>query len=113
MFKKLKSLFSKKDDNVLCGITLYVEKDGQIYVDVRMIDESDETIESLATMLSMYTPSSFFQVSSIIKIQLESAGKEDLYIKIIEKAAGIITFDQEDIDEEYSEKPCINPTDMI
>ena len=71
MFKKLKSLFSKKDDNVLCGITLYVEKDGQIYVDVRMIDESDETIESLATMLSMYTPSSFFQVSSIIKIQLE------------------------------------------
>lgn len=112
MFKKLKSFFSKKS-SAIAGITIYVEEDGNIYVDVRIADESEKTIESLASTLSMYTPSAFFQVTSVIKNQLESAGKQDLYLKIIEKTAGMITFDQEDIDEEYSEEPCINPSDMI
>tara|TARA_Y100001972_G_scaffold85664_1_gene104824 strand:- start:1780 stop:2148 length:369 start_codon:yes stop_codon:yes gene_type:complete len=112
MFKKLKSLFSKKSE-VKAGITVYVEDDGQVYVDVRIVDDSDETVECLASLICMYSPSAFFQVTSVIKTQLESAGKQELYVKIIEKAAGMITFDQEDINAQYSEEPCINPSDMI
>ena len=112
MFKKLKGLFSKKSE-VKAGITIYVDEDSQIYVDVKIIDDSEETIEYLASLICMYSPSAFFQVTSVIKTQLESAGKQDLYVKIIEKAAGMITFDQEDIDAQYSEEPCINPSDMI
>ena len=41
----------------------------------------------------MYSPSAFFQVTSVIKTQLESAGKQE-HVKIIEKAAGMITFDK-------------------
>jgi hypothetical protein len=112
MFKKLKGLFSKKSE-VKAGITVYVEEDGQVYVDVRIVDDSEETVECLASLICMYSPSAFFQVTSVIKTQLESAGKQDLYVKIIEKAAGMITFDQEDIDAQYAEEPCINPSDMI
>ena len=115
MFKKLKSLFSKKEkeeeEDVLCGITLYKEKGGEIYVDVRMADESEETLEALSSILCMYSPSGFFQVSSVIKAQLEN--REELYGRIIEKVTGMVTFNQDDIDEEYTEKPCINPSDMI
>ena len=113
MFKKLKSLFSKEEEekDVLCSITLYKEKDGDIYIDARMADESEEALEALATILCMYSPSGFFQVSSVIKAHLEN--KEELYGKIIEKVAGMVTFNQDDIDEEYPEKPCINPSDMI
>jgi len=112
MFKKIKNLFSKKSE-VKAGITIFVEEDNQIYVDIRIADESEETIESLASLICMYSPSSFFQVTAVIKAQLESSGKQELYSKIIEKAAGMITFDQEDIDEQYSEKPCVNPSDML
>jgi hypothetical protein len=61
----------------------------------------------------MFSPKSFFQVSSIIRLQLESSDRLDLYVKIIEKSAGLVTFNQEDINKEYDEKPCINPSDMI
>jgi hypothetical protein len=117
MFKTLKNLFKRKEKNkedfAFCGITLYVDNDGQTYVDIRMVDESEETIEHLASILCMFNPSSFFQVSSIVKNQLESEGKDELYLTIIEKTAGMITFDQEDIDQEYEEKPCVNPSDVL
>ena len=116
MLKKLRNLFSRKnkdESEAVCGIALYVEDDGQVFVYIRMSDESEQTIEFLASILSMFNPSSFFNVSKIIKKQLDEEGREDLYLEIIEKTAGMIKFTKEDIDSEYEEKPCINPSDVI
>lgn len=115
MFKKLVNLFSKKNkkNETVCGIAIYVENNGQIYVDVRMTDETEQSIEYLASILSMFNASSFFDVTKIIKMQLDEEQKQDLYISIIEKAAGMIKFTKKDIDMEYNEKPCINPSDVL
>ena len=114
MLRKLKSFFRKKEN--ISGIHIYNKGDGKTYVDVNMSDETDESIDSLAKILSMFNPQSFFEVSLIIKMQLEQRNKEELYTSIIEKSSGYISFTQQDIDEqyeEYEEDPCINPSDML
>jgi len=116
MFKKLKSYFSNKnkdkESNLLAGITVYSEKEGGIYFDLAITDESEECVKSVAKMLAMYNLDSFLEVCGILKQQLEDAGKEDLYVEIIEEVSGILSVSSS-LEENVSDEPCINPSDMI
>jgi|14BtaG_2_1085337.scaffolds.fasta_scaffold02086_9 hypothetical protein len=116
MFKKLKSYFQKKDEdkesNLLAGITVYSEKGGEIYFDLAMTDDSDECVKSVAKMLAMYNLDSFLEVCGVLKKQLEDAEKEDLYVEIIEEVSGILSVSYS-TEEDLSDEPCINPSDMI
>jgi hypothetical protein len=112
MFKKIKSIFTKdKEKNVLSGLITYMEEDGQMYVDIRMSDYSEDSLESLASLISMYNPSSMLEVLSIIKLQLEKEGKIEVYNQLIEVLTGVISLVESEISTE--EEPCINPSDVI
>ncbi len=112
MFKKIKSLFTKDEEkNVLSGLITYMEEDGQMYVDIRMSDYSQDSLESLASLISMYNPSSMLEVLSIIKLQLEKEGKIEVYNQLIEVLTGVISLVESEISTE--EEPCINPSDVI
>ena len=112
MFKKLKSLLKKeKENDVLSGLITYIEEDGQMYVDIRMSDYSEESLESLASLISMYNPSSMLEVLSIIKLQLEKEGKLEIYNKLVEILTGVISLIESELETE--EQPCINPSDVI
>lgn len=116
MFKKLKSYFSNKDNNeeldLLAGITVYSQKEGGIYFDLVMADDSEECVKSVAKMLAMYNLDSFLEVCGVLKKQLEDAEKEDLYVEIIEEVSGILSLSYPS-EEDSSDEPCINPSDMI
>ncbi len=112
MFKKIKSLFTKDEEkNVLSGLITYMEEDGQMYVDIRMSDYSEDSLESLASLISMYNPSSMLEVLSIIKLQLGKEGKIEVYNQLIEVLTGVISLVESEISTE--EEPCINPSDVI
>lgn len=112
MFKKIKSIFTKDEEkNVLSGLITYMEEDGQMYVDIRMSDYSEDSLESLASLISMYNPSSMLEVLSIIKLQLEKEGKIEVYNQLIELLTGVISLVESEISTE--EEPCINPSDVI
>ena len=115
MFKKIKNLFNrKKEVEVVSAITLYTDDSGETFVDVRMRDDSEESIEHISSILLMFDPSSFFQVSSVLKEQCKNNGNNELYVKIIESIvvkAGpeILLVDH----KEGSDDLCINPSDML
>tara|TARA_Y100000389_G_scaffold169424_1_gene175670 strand:+ start:81 stop:419 length:339 start_codon:yes stop_codon:yes gene_type:complete len=112
MFKKIKSLFTKSEEkNVLSGLITYMEEDGNMYVDIRMSDYSEDSLESLVSLISMYNPSSMLEILSIIKIQLEKEGKIELYNQLLELLTGVISLVESEISTE--EEPCINPSDVI
>jgi hypothetical protein len=114
MFKKLKGYFSNKNEesNILAGITVYSQKEGGIYFDLVMEDESDECVKSVAKMLAMYNLESFLEVCGVLKKQLEDSEKEDLYVEIIEEVSGILSLAYP-AEENSQEEPCISPSDMI
>jgi len=113
MFRKVKRLFKKNEDNdVTCGLITYIEEDGQMYVDIRMSDYSEESLESLASLISMYNPSSMLEVLAIIKNQLEKDNKIEVYSKLLEIVTGILSLTELSL-EETKEEPCINPSDVI
>tara|TARA_R100000027_G_C2200084_1_gene79675 strand:+ start:109 stop:450 length:342 start_codon:yes stop_codon:yes gene_type:complete len=113
MFKKIRSLFKKNEDkDVVCGLITYIEEDGQMYVDIRMSDYSEESLESLASLISMYNPSSMIEVLSIIKNQLEKEGKTEIYSKLLEIVTGVLSLAELSLGA-TEEEPCINPSDVI
>lgn len=116
MLKKLKSFFSKKKDDkaeekIYSSITLMKKEDGNTYLDVYMLDFSDESIESCANLIATYNPVYTIEVLAVIKSQLQEHGREDIYNEILEILAGIIS--NADIEEEFEEDPCINPSDVL
>jgi hypothetical protein len=113
MFKKLKNLF-KKEKPLVSSITLYTEDSGETFVDVRIKDESQDSIDQLALLMSMFDASSFFQVSSVLKKQCMSSQNKELYGKVIESVISQSGTDKFiDNKEPYLDDLCINPSDML
>ena len=117
MFKKIINLFKKnkkesEEKDAICGLITYIEEDGQMYVYIRMSDYSDESLDSLANLISMYNPSSMIEVLSIIKNQLEKDNKMDVYNKLLEVVTGILSSAEFSLGA-TEEEPCINPSDVI
>jgi predicted RND superfamily exporter protein len=115
MFKKLKNLFSKKKkSDIISSITIYTDATLNIYIDAQMIDESEESIEHISSILTMFDASSFFKVSNVIREQCKKSNNDELYAKIIENVVGKIgTANFLKDYKESSVKPCINPSEMI
>lgn len=115
MFKRIKKFFSKKEElEVVSAITLYTDDSGETFVDVNMKDDSDESIEHLSSILLMFDPSSFFQVSSVLKQQCKNNNNDELYARVIESIVNkagpeVLLTDY----KEGSDDLCINPSDMI
>lgn len=113
MFKKLKNLF-KKDKPLVSAITLYTEESGETFVDVRMKDESQESIDHLASLMIMFDESSFFQVSAVLKDQCGTNDNQELYGKVIESVITQVGTDKFAADFiKSSDHLCVNPSDMI
>ena len=112
MFRRIKSLF-KKEKLLVSAITLYTEESGETFVDIKMKDDSDESIEHISSILLMFDPSSFFQVSSVLKQQCKNNNNDELYLKIIESVvtkagpSALISV------EKSSNNLCVNPSDML
>jgi hypothetical protein len=116
MLKKLKSFFSKKKNNkpeqkIYSSITLMKKEDGNTYLDVYMLDFSDKSIESCADLIATYNPVHTIEVLAVVKSQLQEYGREDIYNKILEVLAGIVS--NANIEEKFEEDPCINPSDVL
>ncbi len=112
MFKKLKKLF-RKEQEIVSAITLYTDDSGETFVDVRMKDESQESIDHLASLMTMFDASNFFQVSAVLKDQCETNNKE-LYGKVIESVITQVGTDKFTSDfVQSSDNLCVNPSDMI
>lgn len=118
MFKKIKSLFRKKEEteelsavDALAAITIYADLDGELFVDVQMKDEDDETIGSLVDILKFYNAASFVQINEVMK----SKGDSDLHMKIISSFVEQVGVDyfSETIKQKSNSRPCISPSDML
>tara|TARA_Y100000592_G_scaffold43387_1_gene68959 strand:- start:4233 stop:4574 length:342 start_codon:yes stop_codon:yes gene_type:complete len=113
MFKKLKKLF-RKEQEIVSAITLYTDNSGETFVDVRMKDDSDESIDHLSSILLMFDASSFFQVSSVLKQQCKNNNNDELYVKVIQSI--VAKAGPEKLLTDYKHEDdnlCINPSDMI
>ena len=113
MFKKLKKLFRKKEI-ITSGITIYMDKDGETFVDIKMLDESERSIEHLSSLLTMFNPANLIQVTSVLRHQCKISKKDQLYADIIGQVVekiGVENFTQDEKD--IPDEPCINPSDMI
>ena len=118
MLKKLKSFFSKKEkkeDKILSAITIYTNEDFDVMVDVQLQDSSEECVDHISTILTMFNPSNFFKVSSVLRQQCKNNNEEALYSSIISKTVGKIGTNKflEDYSETDKESPCVNPSDML
>jgi len=121
MFRKIKSFFSKKqkqeekEEIILSAITIYTNKEFDVMVDVQLHDDSEECVDHLSSILTMFNPTNFFKVSSVIREQCKKNNEDELYTKIIAETVGKIGTSKflEDYSEEDKEKPCVNPSDMI
>ena len=114
MFKRIKKFFSKKEEvEVVSAITLYTDDSGETFVDVKMKDDSDESIEHLSSILLMFDQqllSSFF----CFKTAVQNNNNDELYARVIESIVNkagpeVLLTDY----KEGSDDLCINPSDMI
>jgi len=113
MFKKLKSFFRKKEV-ITSGVTVYTDEYGETFVDIKMNDESEKSIEHLSSLLTMFDPANLIQVTSVLRHQCKINKKDQLYADIIGKViekVGIESFTQDN--KNTTDEPCINPSDMI
>lgn len=111
MFKKLTDVFTKKQQqeevNVTAAITIYTESSGEPFVDVQVKDESEESINHLVKILSMYAPEAFFDINSMLKNSCTSK----LHSKIITRFIDEVGVDY--FKENVNDQPCISPSDML
>lgn len=113
MFKRIKKLF-RKEEEVVSAITLYTDESGETFVDLRIKDESQQSIEHLSSILLMFDPSSFFQVSAVLRQQCKNNNNDELYMKVIESVVSKAGPDKLLVDYKHEDDDlCINPSDMI
>lgn len=117
MFKRIKNFFSKKKEkelDLISAITIYTDSTLNIYIDAQMLDDSEESIEHISSILIMFNAANFFKVSSVIREQCKRNNNDELYARIIEKVVGKMGTENFLKDyKESSSEPCINPSDMI
>jgi hypothetical protein len=116
MLKRIKNLFTKenKKPSVVSAITIYTDETDEVFVDLKIKDESEISIEHFATLLSMFNSVAFIEVNNIVKYQCKNDNKEEMYGKIVERfvekvGAGFFTNDA----NKKLDSPCIKPDEMI
>jgi len=113
MFKRIKNFFSKRSKNdSKSGISIHSNGSEEIYIDIMISDECEESIHQFSKILSMFNPTAFIEINNILKYQCKTNQEQELYLKIIEH------FIQES-DESFlmsgkkSSEPCIEPDQML
>jgi hypothetical protein len=116
MLKRIKNLFTKenKKPSVVSAITIYTDETDEVFVDLKIKDESEISIEHFATLLSMFNSVAFIEVNNIVKYQCKNDNKEEMYGKIVERfvekvGTGFFTNDP----NKKLDSPCIKPDEMI
>ena len=103
------------DENRVAGITYYVGLDGQLQVDVEMLDYTDESIDGLGKVLaSLSMDNCYLQTVQLIQSLLQEEGQDEALLRIYnhlatnpnDKALRLHR-------EKQKNKPCIKPSEML
>ena len=116
-FKKKKK--EKEEDEIQSALTFYVKQDGEIFVDVNLVDYKEETLNNFAKVIAGIS-SLRFQLSTIdmIKAGFVECNKSKEFEHLLTQ---VVVASREDLEsmEQYNngrEKridPCIKPSDML
>ena len=130
-FFKKKSNKDKKDNNetikdawdnleeVQSALTYYVKADGEIFVDVNLVDYSEGTLNNFSKILAGISSLRFqLQTIDMVKHGFLESGKTEEFKQLLTQ---ILLLSREDINEMESytkrklkgEDPCIKPSDML
>ncbi len=117
MFKKLKNILKreKQEDPITSSITMYSDESGELFVDVKMKDTSDQAIEHMIAILSMYSPAAFMEVNKVLKQQCKSNSEDDLYVKIVSRFVETMgpEYFIDTIDQKTPDAPMISPSEIL
>ena len=106
-------------EEVQSALTYYVKADGEIFVDVNLVDYSEETLNNFSKILAGISSLRFqLQTIDMVKHGFLEAGKMEEFKQLLTQ---IVLISREDINEMESytkgklkrEEPCIKPSDMI
>jgi hypothetical protein len=123
-FFKKKNAQSKKQpeddlEDVQSALTYYVKSDGEIFVDVNLVDYSEETLNNFAKILAGISSLRFqLQTVDMVKHGFLEAGKLEAFKQLLSL---IVLISREDVQAMESftktklkgEEPCIKPSDML
>ena len=108
-----------KLEEVQSALTYYVKTDGEIFVDVNLVDYSEETLNNFSKILAGISSLRFqLQTIDMVKHGFLASGKTEEFKQLLTQ---ILLLSREDINEMESytkrklkgEEPCIKPSDMI
>lgn len=106
-------------EEVQSALTYYVKTDGEMYVDVNLVDYSEETLNNFSKVLAGISSLRFqLQTIDMVKHGFLESGKTEEFKKLLTQ---ILLISREDINEMESytkrklkgEDPCIKPSDML
>ena len=108
-----------KLEEVQSALTYYVKTDGEIFVDVNLVDYSEETLNNFSKILAGISSLRFqLQTIDMVKHGFLESGKMEEFKQLLTQ---VVLISKEDINEMESytkrklkgEEPCIKPSDMI
>ena len=106
-------------EDVQSALTYYVKADGEVFVDVNLVDYSEETLNNFSKILAGISSLRFqLQTIDMVKNGFLESGKMEEFKQLLTQ---IVLISREDITEMESytkgklkgEEPCIKPSDMI
>jgi len=112
-----------KPQDIQSALTYYVKTDGEIFVDVNLVDYSKETLDNFSKVLAGISSLRFqLQTIDMVKHGFLESGKTEEFKQLLTQ---IVLFSREDVQamesftnerfkgEELGEEPCIKPSDML
>ena len=106
-------------DEAQSSLTYYVKEDGEIFVDVNLIDYSEETLTNFSKILAGISSLRFqLQTIDMVKHGFMESGKVEEFKELLTR---IVLISKQDIQsmEDFTkrqlggEEPCIKPSDML
>jgi hypothetical protein len=115
-FKKKKE--NNEADNIESALTYYVKDDGEVFIDVNLIDYSTKTINNFAKVLAGISSLRFqLQTIDMVKHGFVESGKIEEFENLLTQIVLISKQEIESItginNKDKGEDPCIKPSDMI
>ena len=108
-----------KTEDIQSALTYYVKSDGEIFVDVNLIDYSQETLNNFSKILAGISSLRFqLQTIDMVKHGFVESGKTEEFKELLSQ---IVIISREDVQAMESftnkvlkgEEPCIKPSDML
>ena len=115
-FKKKKE--NNKEDEIESALTYYVKDGGEVFIDVNLVDYSEETINNFAKVLAGISSLRFqLQTIDMVKHGFVESGKIEEFEHLLTQILLISKKDVESMEginkTDKGENPCIKPSDML